>query len=256
MAKRSKYDRLVPPRFLYRFRTLHDEFSSLQQMLELDKWWFGSRAKFDDEEDMVFPGFEDEEISPGAHEVIQQIMDNTGVLCVSSTVKHPKLWELYAAAGKGVCIKLESDFIVVPDNGPFRVEYSDEEKPRWRAFRDNPDPALYLLRKKRHWSYQSEWRCILKWNPDEKPTVGAHPMLTGRALAGLIFGWDTTTDDRLEILKRLKGGPWWRRPALPDPFRLELQEAILIGGSIQLFDWRPSGKSGDPELEALAKGLG
>ena len=40
-------------------------------MLELDKWWFGSRTKFDDEEDMVFPGFEDGEISLGAHEVIQ-----------------------------------------------------------------------------------------------------------------------------------------------------------------------------------------
>lgn len=239
MAKRSKYDQLVPPRFLYRYRPLHDEFSSLQQMLECDRWWFGSRTKFDDEEDMVFPGFEDQEISPGAREIIQKIMDNTGVLCLSSSVKHPKLWELYAAAGKGVAIKLESDFIVAPDNGPFRVNYSDDPKPLWRAFRDNPDPALYLLRKKRHWSYQSEWRCILKWNPNGKPTVGPRPMFTGRSLSGLIFGWNTTTEERLEILERLKSGPWWRKPALPDPFRLELQEAQLIGGTIQLFDWQP-----------------
>jgi hypothetical protein len=100
---------VMPPRFLYRYRPLHDEFSSLQQMLELDKRWFGSRTKFDDEEDMGFPGFEDGEISPGAREVIQKIMDDTGVLCLSSTVEHPKLWELYAAAGEGVSIKLESD---------------------------------------------------------------------------------------------------------------------------------------------------
>jgi hypothetical protein len=54
------------------------------------------------------------------------------------------------------------------------------------GFRDNPDPTLYLLRKKRHCSYQAEWRRILKWNPDEKPTVGYDPMLTKRAVAGEI----------------------------------------------------------------------
>jgi hypothetical protein len=243
VAKRREYDQVVPPRFLYRYRPLHDEFSSLQQMFEFDKWWFGSRKKFDDEkEDMVFPGydFEDQELSRRASEDTQRFMDKTGVLCLSSSAKHPKLWELYAAAGEGVCIKLESDFIVDPDNGPFRVNYSDDPKPLWRAFRDNPDPTLYLLRKKRRWSYQSEWRCVLKWNPDEEPTVGPHPTLTKRALAGLIFGWGTTADDRLEILRRLNGGRWWRKPGLREPLRLELQEARLIGGSIQLFDWRPS----------------
>jgi hypothetical protein len=239
MAKRREYDRVVPPRFLYRYRPLHDEFSSLPQILESDKWWFGSRTKFDDEEDMVFPGydFEDQEVSRRASEDTQKFMDNTGVLCLSGSAKHPRLWELYAAKGRGVCIKLESDFIVAPDNGPFRVSYSDDPKPLWRAFRENPDPALYLLRKKKHWSYQSEWRCILKWNGDEQPTVGLHPMLTKRALAGLIFGWDTTADERLEVVGRLRGSEWWRQPGLPQPLKLGLQEARLVGGSIQLFDW-------------------
>lgn len=163
-------------------------------MLDLDLWWFGSRTKFDDEDDMVFPGydFEDREISRRASEGIQKFMDNTGVLCLSVSAKHPKLWELYAAAGRGVCIKLESDFIVAPANGPFRVSYSDDPKALWKAFRDNPDPLQYLLRKNRHWSYQSEWRCIWRWNPDEEPTIGLHPMLTKRVLGGLIFGWNTT----------------------------------------------------------------
>src|ERR1700694_1838861 len=44
MAKKTKYDLVVPPRFLYRYRPLHDEFSSIQQMLERDRWWFGSRT--------------------------------------------------------------------------------------------------------------------------------------------------------------------------------------------------------------------
>jgi hypothetical protein len=107
------------------------------------------------------------------------------------------------------------------------------------GFRDNPEPTLYLLRKKRHWSYQAEWRCILKWNPDEKPTVGYHPMLTKRAVAGLIFGWDTTADERLEVIGRIKGGRWWRKPGFLEPLQLGLHEARLVGGSIQLFDYSP-----------------
>jgi|GEM_PF-2430362 len=239
MAKRREYDRLVPPRFLYRYRPLHDEFSSLGRMLQFDQWWFGSRTKFDDEEDMAFPGydFQDEELSRRATETTQNFMDNTGVLCLSASAKHPKLWELYAAGGRGVCIKLESDFIVAPDDGPFKVSYADDPKPLWKAFRDNPNPLLYLLQKKRRWSYQSEWRCIRTWNPGEPPTVGLHRMLTKRALAGLVFGWNTSVAERLEVVGRLRGGEWWRQPKLPEPLKLGLQEAQLVGGSIQLFDW-------------------
>jgi hypothetical protein len=58
MAKKTKYDLIVPPRFLYRYRPLHDEFSSIQQMLERDRWWFGSRTKFDDSEDMLSPEYD------------------------------------------------------------------------------------------------------------------------------------------------------------------------------------------------------
>jgi hypothetical protein len=241
MAKRSRYNQVVPPRFLYRYRPLRDEFSSLQQMLRFDKWWFGSRTKFDDEEDMVFPGYDldDSNLSRSASVETQRFMDNTGVLCLSSSATHPKLGELYAARGRGVCIKLESDFIVDPDYGPFKVTYSDEAKPLWRPFQENSEPTFHLLRKKRHWSYQGEWRCILKWNVDEKPTVGNHPMLSKRALKGLIFGWDTTADERLEVIGSLKDAGWWRKPALPEPLRLGLQEARLVGGSIQLLEWRP-----------------
>jgi hypothetical protein len=118
-------------------------------MLERDRWWFGSRTKFDDSEDMFFPGydFEDPEIERRAREENQEFMNNTGVLCLSVSAKQPRLWREYAAAGKGICIKLESDYIVHPDNGPFRVRYSDDPKPLWKAFQDNPDPLVYLLQK-------------------------------------------------------------------------------------------------------------
>jgi hypothetical protein len=79
----------------------------------------------------------------------------------------------------------------------------------------------------------------LKWNPDEKPTVGYDPMLTKRAVAGLIFGWDMTADERLEVIGRIKGGRWWRKPGFLEPLQLGLHEARLGGGSIQLFDYSP-----------------
>jgi hypothetical protein len=243
VAKLTRYAQVVPPRFLYRYRDLHDEFSSLRQMLERDLWWFGSRTKFDDPEDMVFPGYDfaDREAARRAHKQNQkEFLDNTGVMCLSVSVKQPRLWHEYAAAGKGVSIKLESDYIVQPDNGPFRVNYSDEPKPLWKAFQNNPDPLVYLLQKKRFWSYQGEWRCILRWNPGDKPTVGYHRMGHKRELAGLIFGWDTTREERAEVVGWLNSGwgRWWRRIESPGRWKLTLQEARLNGGSIELLDYQ------------------
>ena len=64
-------------------------------------------------------------------------------------------------------------------------------------------------------------------------------MLTKRAVAGLFFGWDTTADERLEVIGRIKGGRWWRKPGFLEPLQLGLHEARLVGGSIQLFDYSP-----------------
>jgi hypothetical protein len=246
----NKYQRLVPPRFLYRYQPLHDNYSSLRQMLERARWWFSSRAEFDDEEDMLFPGFNrnNSELSRAALNV-QGFMDGTGVLCLSASAKQPLLWELYAGSGRGVCIKLESNYVVHPDHGPFKVHYSDEPKPLWNPFGGNRNPTSYLLRKKRRWSYQAEWRCILKWNDDEKPTVGYRPLFSKRALAGLIFGWNTSREDRLKVLSWLRGGRWLRRLGLPEPMGLSLQAARLIGGSIELSDCDPrKNASSDPAV--------
>jgi hypothetical protein len=241
--KKTDYDRIVPPRFLYRYRPLHDEFSSLRQMLEQDRWWFGSRAKFDDPEDMISPvyDFPDPELAKRARKANQDFMDNTGVLCLSISARQPRLWAEYAADGKGVCIQLESDYIVDPDHGPFRVNYCDVPKPSWKPFQDNRAPLVYLLQKKRVWSYQGEWRCILKWNPGDSPTVGYRSMWHKRALAGLIFGWNTTREERAEVIGWLKNGGarWLRRVNFPGQSKLSMQEARVNGGSIELSGYRP-----------------
>ncbi len=192
---------------------------------------------------MVSPvyDFPDLETAKRAQKKNQDFMDNTGVMCLSVSARQPRLWAEYAANGKGVCIKLESDYIVHPDNGPFRVNYCDAPKPPWKPFQDIRAPLVHLLQKKKVWAYQGEWRCILQWNPGENPTVGYRSMWQNRALAGLIFGWDTTRDERAEVIGWLtKGrGKWLRRLEFADDFKLSLQEARLNGGSIELQDYRP-----------------
>jgi hypothetical protein len=233
----------VPPRFLYRYRPLHDPFSSVQQILEHDRWWVGSRANFDDVQDMISPGydFHDTDLAERARRENQAFMDHTGVLCLSVSATQPRLWSEYAASGKGVCFKLESDYIVHPDNGPFRVNYSDAPKPLWKPFQNNPTPLVHLLQKKNNWSYQGEWRCILKWNPGEQFTVGYRSMWQNRALAGLIFGWDMTPKEKFEVIDWLKSARhrWLRRMEYPDPLKLIQQEGRLNGGSVELFDYQP-----------------
>jgi hypothetical protein len=151
----------------------------------------------------------------------------------------------YAAAGKGVCLKLESDHVVHPDNGPFRVNYSDAPKPPWKPFQDNGNPLIHLLQKKRIWSYQGEWRCIRKWNPGEQPTVGYHSMWDAQALAGLIFGWDTAPEERAEVVGWLMNGrsKWLRSVGAPGQYQLTLQQARLNGGSIELVDYHHEGNT-------------
>ena len=233
------YNAVVPPRFVYRYRPLNDEFSSIQEMLKNDRWWFGSRLKFDDEEDMKFLGYEhpDQEAARRAAKETQEFMDNTGILCLSRSASHPTLWKKYAADGKGICIKLESDYLVEVENGPFRVTYSNRPKPLWKPFAENPDPLQHLLQKKRCWDYQGEWRCIVKWNAGDNPTVGYRSLLSKRGVAGVIFGWQTDRDDRLRVLDWLGRGRWLRRLGVSRPAQMQLQEARVVGGSVQLFDW-------------------
>jgi hypothetical protein len=209
-------------------------------MLENDRWWFGSRLKFDDEEDMKFPGYDhpDREAARRAAKETQEFMDNTGILCLSRSPNHPTLWKKYAAEGKGICIELESDHLVEIDNGPFRVTYSNRPKPLWRPLEDNPNPLQHLLQKKTDWSYQGEWRCILKWKEGDEPTVGYRSLLTKQALAGVFFGWQTTQQERAEVMERLKGGKWLRRVGLRGEGRLRLKEARPAGGGVQLFDYQ------------------
>jgi len=130
---------LIPPRLLYKYRPFVDPHDSVRKILAQNSWWFGSRRAFDDEEDFIFPGVEGDSRLAGldlerAKRDMQELLDQTGVFCLSESPKDPDLWRRYASDGAGICIELESDYVTEPDFGPFRVTYSDRPKPLWDQF--------------------------------------------------------------------------------------------------------------------------
>src|SRR5260370_33381653 len=125
---------LIPPRLLYKYRPFADQNDSVRKILSQNNWWFGSRMSFDDDEDFIFPGVEDDRRLVGldlerARTDMQDVLDKTGVFCLSESPKDPDLWRPYACCGAGICLELESDHVTEPDFGPFKVTYSDRPKP-------------------------------------------------------------------------------------------------------------------------------
>lgn len=174
--KYSKKD-LRPPRLLYKYRPFVDQHDSVRKILAQNNWWFGSRQSFDDEDDFVFPGVEDDPRLIGldlerAKTDMQDVLDKTGVLCLSESPKDPDLWRRYASDGAGICFELESDHLTEPDSGPFKVTYSDRPKPLWDRFaREEKRRKIadaHLLQKNICWKRQAEWRCILACTPNSR----------------------------------------------------------------------------------------
>jgi hypothetical protein len=129
----SKKD-LIPPRLLYKYRPFADVNDSVRKILVQNNWWFGSRRSFDDEKDFIFPGVEHDPRLAGsdlerAKTEMQEVLDNTGVFCLSESPRDPDLWRRYGSDGAGICFELESDHVTEPDFGPFKVRYSDRPKP-------------------------------------------------------------------------------------------------------------------------------
>lgn len=214
---------LIPPRRLYKYRPFTDPHDSIRKMLALNCWWFGSRCSFDDGEDLIFPGVEDDRRLAGldlerAKAEMQNVMDKTGVFCLSGSPRDRDLWRRYAADGAGLCLELESDHVTDPEFGPFKVIYSDKPKPLWDHFASAEKRRklveAHLLQKGRVWKGQAEWRCIRKWEPRERPTANRYYPISTRALLAVIFGWRLAEEEKQQIAEWLGAGGWRRTVAL------------------------------------------
>jgi hypothetical protein len=231
---------LVPPRSLYKYRPFADPHGSIRKMMISNCWWFGSRRSFDDDEDLIFPGVEDDRRLAGldlerVKGEMQNVINETGVFCLSESPKDPDLWKRYAADGAGICVELESDYVADPEFGPFKVVYSDRPKPLWDHF-VGPEKRrklldAHLLQKGRFWRKQAEWRCIRKWQPREQSTANRYYPIAPRALLAVIFGWRLTEQEKLQVAQWIQAGVWRRT--------VVLKQARLEDGHIRIQEISP-----------------
>ena len=228
---------LIPPRVLYKYRASADVNDSVRKILVQNNWWFGSRCSFDDDEDFIFPGVEDDPRLVGfdlerARTEMQEVLDNTGVFCLSESPKDPDLWRRYSCDGAGVCFELESDYVTEPDFGPFKVKYSDRPKPLWDRFagleKRRKLVDAHLLQKGISWKRQAEWRCIRKWERQQKPTANRYYPVAPRALTAVIFGWKLSEQERQQVINWMQKGVWRRS--------INLRQALADGTHVRIRD--------------------
>jgi hypothetical protein len=225
--------------FLYRYRRFSDEFDSLHRILSENIWWFGSRTGFDDEIDAVLGGIKlthadierkvresggtksdlrnalnDSALATRALKSVQkQSINSIGILCLSELPDHPTLWRDYADRGHGACLCLDAERLLVSkeysDYKPQEVRYLDAPPHLWNLEAEDQlaETAATLLRKKKRWEYQREFRIL---RPDG---VGNHRMPTD-SLRAVILGTRLSEAKRRRIARWVKSGPWNPMPTI------------------------------------------
>lgn len=237
------------PRFLYRYRAFRDEYDSLRRILRENRWYFGSRVNFDDQDDCIVTGVKIDRdyleslvrartgtMSPeqlnrikqfvadpeGAKRVVAELqgyVDNVGILCLSELDDDSAMWCAYADNGRGVCLQLDMTKLIKSEHyllrGPFEVMYRDGPKSVWDPVADSETQQAqtddHLLRKSSKWAYQKEWRFIMHRAAER--TVGEHPMPVD-ALSGVILGRQLTESECRTVSGWIQSGPWNPTPML------------------------------------------
>ena len=237
------------PRFLYRYRALHDGYDSLRKILQENRWYFGSRVNFDDQEDCILSGVKidreylehvartrDGTLSARQLNRIQQLVgdpeagtrivaemqgyvDNVGILCLSELDDDTELWRKYADYGSGVCLQLDMTKLIESEHyllrGPFEVMYRDGPKSAWDPLADEASQQGQtedcLFRKSSKWACQKEWRFIMHRVAER--TVGEHSMPLD-ALSAVILGKQLTESECRTVSHWIRSGPWNPAPML------------------------------------------
>ncbi len=224
---------------LYRYRRFSDEFDSLHRILSENLWWFGSRTGFKDKLDCVLrdvmltpaaikrkvresggtesdlrDALNDHALSTRVPKSVQkQVIDSIGILCLSEFRDDPKLWREYASRGHGACLCLDAEILLASkeysDYKPQEVHYLDAPPHIWNPEAEDQlaETAATLLRKKRRWEYEGEFRIL---RPDG---VGNHRMPTD-SLQAVILGSRLTEAERRRIAWWVKSGPWNPMPTI------------------------------------------
>jgi Protein of unknown function (DUF2971) len=135
---------------------------------------------------------------------LQPEINALGLLCLSTLNDDIRMWSLYADKHKGLCLEFDKTIMEAWQNcSP--VHYDS----KFLSFgelndafpEDNETLArLLLLRKAKHWMYESEWRTIVK-PPDGENRYYKFPE---KLLTGVIFGCQMSDDEKRVIKAFLK----------------------------------------------------
>lgn len=129
-------------------------------------------------------------------QAVDQIRANIGVLSLSASPDIPEMWERYADAHRGVCLR----FCDPPDAKPMfsqalRVSYVPD-RPRIEAVL-KPGPSFidaFLLTKTNDWACEQEWRLV---DPKRTGLVRFQPA----ALNAIVLGAAISSQDRAHVLE-------------------------------------------------------
>lgn len=147
-------------------------------------------------------------VMKSAIENLQPETDKMGVLCFSKHRDDILMWSHYSDGHKGFCLEFDKERLEAWKYCR-RVDYEKKYLPFKKfndAFPDNDNKEkliqLLLLRKSKHWKYESEWRIIVK--PEDDNSGSRYYKFPEELLTGVIFGCQMADDKRRVIKDFLK----------------------------------------------------
>jgi hypothetical protein len=141
-----------------------------------------------------------------AMDILQSDIDKMGILSLSEKNDDILMWSHYADKHQGICLQFDRARLAA-----WKCCKSISYKKKFLSFtevshafpEDNEKLAyLLLLRKSEHWTYESEWRTIVK--PDDDNLGSRYYKFPDELLTGVIFGCQMTDDKKRAIMDLLK----------------------------------------------------
>jgi len=166
-------------------------------------------------------------------EHLKMLIDGYGVLCLSEKSDDILMWSHYADSHKGMCLVFEEEAI-----SKRFICHSVKYKNNYPRFKDcltnqgriNLGPIF--LTKSKHWAYEKEVRLLVEAGFIPESGSGRCLEMPLGALVGIIFGCQTTSQDKeiiKEIVKNKKGIKFWEaRKSLTAYSLIINQEAPIL----------------------------
>jgi hypothetical protein len=140
------------------------------------------------------------------------ILDNSGIICLSEIRDDILMWSHYAEQHKGVCLEFRFEATASLFDLPLPVDYRQHypefdfaeqfskvstlaaERKAMREF-----GRMVFLTKSCHWNYEKEWR-VIRMALDEQPKFGSSTF-PPQLLTGLILGCGMREDERRALIE-------------------------------------------------------